>query len=76
MNAGRSVPHSRITSVLSRQFVDVNCPVRRHADVTNPRQVFNLAVVRALPDDELDGFHADERICRSTVYRRTNDSGH
>jgi hypothetical protein len=23
--------------------------------------VFNLAAVRALPDDELDGFHVDER---------------
>jgi hypothetical protein len=24
--------------------------------------VFNLAAVRALPDGELDGFHADDRV--------------
>jgi hypothetical protein len=24
--------------------------------------VFNLAAVRALPDDELDGFHVDGRV--------------
>jgi hypothetical protein len=24
--------------------------------------VFNLAAVRALPDDELDRFHVDERV--------------
>jgi hypothetical protein len=30
--------------------------------ITNPRQVFNLAAVRAFPDGQPDGFHADERF--------------